>query len=277
MAVGGWEMSRWWLPSGTCKSMTTGQYRWIGFWVGAPKRPRSKSCWCIVSFRLPRRCIQACITGCAIRTDPRGCSRDGTDPRSQHTIESAACGQFKRAIFSYTTIFTTTPQISLMPCDSESNQDTVVNARRLPSATYARDSRPSGNAMLLWWVPEFIQQKLLQTIPKCARPPVSRFQTDHSARTMPMGSSKSWAPERSMSNAWAVHLEVNADGMCPTPAKNSTQWTRGICSSDVHTCHMMLKSSVRYNYFCDYAGNPNEKHCNGTKLRKVASRSVRLL
>ena len=46
---------------------------------------------------------------------------------------------------------TSTPalQVSIVPYDSESNQDTVVNARRLPSATYARDSRPSGNATLL--------------------------------------------------------------------------------------------------------------------------------
>ena len=156
MAVGGCFVSRWWVSNGTSRSMTTGQYMCTGFCVGAPKRPRSKSCCRSDSPWLSSSFTQICITGCTTSIDPRGCSIDGTDPRSHEIILSAtldATWKQKRCAILVPSLCVR--NANAIKCQK---QDAVVKARRLPSITYASESRPSGKAILLWCVPLLIQQ-----------------------------------------------------------------------------------------------------------------------
>lgn len=107
IAVGGCNSHRAKVSSGTTKSKLWGEYKTIGFWVGAPNLPKSKLC---SRSDVPLICstwIQCCTAGWYTSIEPRGCSTVGTPPRSQQSIDKATSSQkvsqrFPKA-YKYTT------------------------------------------------------------------------------------------------------------------------------------------------------------------------------
>ena len=118
-----------------------------------------------------------------------------------------------------------------------------IAAKWFPSTTYSNSKQPNGKAADRLWVPEFTQQKLVQTVPKWAAEPTGSDSKQSIPSTTPSGAVKSWVADLWTSNA--LHGQprrANAPAISARPQKNSMKKHGSLASA---TCkHVMLGNST---------------------------------